>query len=224
MVQKTLMTFILLFVALLSGCATERHIVPTISGDPRLRLNLETPVLMSVYDGRASEDRIDVTSTMRLDLTRLYNDNIEWIPYFQTTPSGRVSIRIRIVTLGAEFGSRLISSATYTNAVQSAQFSATSPWGTVVGLGSSTSSVFEGSFTGEGWWNGAAWIDIEIEDHRFSQTNKFLVPLAAEYRESNIWGYASGDKAARKAWERVSAQLTRVIDAVLHILRENQSK
>ena len=35
-----------------------------------------------------------------------------------------------------------------------------------------------------------------------------------------MWGYSSGDKAARKAWENVSAQLTRAMDEVLRVLRD----
>lgn len=206
--------------ALLAGCATERHIAPRISADPREGLNLETPVLASVYDGRTSGNSDEVALTLRSELARLYGANVEWVPYFESTPPGRVSIRVRIVTLGAEFGSRLISSTAYANAVQSAQYSAVDPWGPVVGLGTGTSSVFVGSFSGEGWWNGAAWLDLEVEDQRDSHADKFTIPLAAEHRESNIWGYASGDKAARKAWERASAQLTRVLDAVLRVVRD----
>ena len=122
--------------------------------------------------------------------------------------------------LGSSFGSRLVSSTTYATAIQSAQFSATGPWGPVVGSATGSSSVFAGSFSGEGWWNGAAWIDVEIQDKRSATQSRFTIPLAAEHREYNMWGYSSGDKAARKAWENASAQLTRAMDDVLRVVRD----
>ncbi|MEK7791534.1 MAG: hypothetical protein AAB306_00105, partial [Pseudomonadota bacterium] len=60
----------------------------------------------------------------------------------------------------------MVSSVAFANAVGSAQASATGPWGSVVGSVSSEQSVLAGSFSGEGWWNGAAWIDLEVQDNR----------------------------------------------------------
>jgi hypothetical protein len=131
-------------------------------------------------------------------------------------------VRVRIVTLGATFGSRLISTTAFANAVSSAQVSATGLWGPVVGSVSSEQTVFAGSFTGEGWWNGAAWLDLELEDHRGMKPVSFTIPIAAEHRESNMWGYASGDKAARTAWQRVAVQLTRAMDTIFRTLRDEQ--
>lgn len=213
---------VLLITMILAGCATERSVTPTIDTTPRTGLQLETPVLASVYDGRTNGDHQDAAKTLKTQLQKIYGDSLEWVPYFKKVPPGRIAIRLRIVKLGSQFGSRLISSVAYANAFHSAQVSATGPWGPVVGSVSSKSSVFAGSFSGEGWWNGAAWIDVEIEDNRQARY-RVTIPLAAEDRESNMWGYASGDKAAREAWENVSAQLMRVMDNALRVLRDTES-
>jgi len=175
--------------------------------------------MTAVFDGRTTGEDQDAASLLKAELTKIYGNNLRWTSYFESVPKGSVSLKIRIVELGSSFGSRLISSATYATAVQSAQVTATGPWSPVVGFATGSSAVYGGTFSGEGWWNGGAWIDLEIQDNRSIPPSRFTIPLAAEHRESNMWGYSSGDKAARKAWEKVSAQLTRAIDEVLRVLR-----
>ncbi len=208
--------------AALTGCATERHILPTLSDAPRVGLDLKPPILSAVFDGRATQDPKEAATQLQADLWRIYGSSIEWTDYFTKTPLGRVAIRVRIVTLGASFGSRLISTMAFANAVSSAQGSATGPWGLVVGNVSAEQSVFAGSFTGEGWWNGAAWIDLEVQDYRGATPIAFTVPIVAEHRESNVWGYASGNKAAEAAWQRVAVQLTRAMDTIFRTVRDQQ--
>ena len=220
LVQIAMVAMIVL--ALLTGCATERHITPTISEAPRAGLELKPPILGAVFDGRATQEPKDAASRLQADLSRIYGTSIEWNDYFNKTPPGRVAVRIRIVTLGASFGSRLISSTAFANAVGSAQVSATGPWGPIVGSVSSQQSILAGSFSGEGWWNGAAWIDLEVQDYRGTKSISFTIPIAAEHRESNMWGYTSGDKAARTAWQRVAVQLTRAMDTIFRTLRDEQ--
>jgi len=209
--------------AVFGGCATERHIAPTLSEPPRTGLELNPPIFGAVFDGRATQDPKDAASQLQADLSRIYGTSIEWDSYFTKTPQGRVTIRVRIVTLGASFGSRLVSSTAFANAVSSAQSSATGTWGAVVGNVSAQQSVFAGSLSGEGWWNGAAWIDLEVQDYRGSKPISFTLPIVSEHRESNMWGYSSGDKAARIAWQRVSVQLTRAMDTIFRIVRDQQS-
>lgn len=204
----------------LASCATERQVSPTIESAPRSGLRLETPVIAAVFDGRSSKDDKDAASKLQAELDRLYGPAIQWQDYFVKTPAGRVAVRIRLVTLGSSFGSRLVSSVAFANAVGSAQVNAVGPWGPVAGTVSSQQSVLAGSFSGAGWWNGAAWVDLEIEDLRGTKPVRFVLPIAAEHQESNMWGYASGDKAARVAWDRAAAQLTRALDAVLRIVRD----
>src|SRR5262249_34326897 len=107
--------------------------------------------------------------------------------------------------------------------IGSAQVTAIGPWGPVVGSVSSQQSILANSLSGEGWWNGAAWIDLEVEDNRGPKRIKFVLPIVAEHRENNTWGYTSGDKAARIAWDNASAQLTRAIDAIARTIRDQQS-
>lgn len=209
-------------VVCLGGCATERTISPSISGSPRTGLVVSPPIVAAVYDGRATQEPKDAAATLQSDLTRLYGPSFEWADYFAKTSAGRVSVRIRIVTLGASFGSRLVSAAAFANAVGSAQVSATGPWGPVVGSVSSQQTVLAGSFSGEGWWNGGAWIDVEVQDNRGQKPITFAVPIVAEHRESNMWGYASGDRAAKMAWDRVGIQLTRALDVIARTVRDQQ--
>lgn len=212
----------LIALTVLAGCATERHILPTLSASPRTGLELNRPMLGAVFDGRAAQEPKDAASQIQTDLSRVYGPAIEWVDYFTKTPPARVAVRIRIVTLGASFGSRLISTTAFANAVSSAQGSATGPWGPVVGSISSQQAVLGGSLSGEGWWNGGAWIDLEVQDLRDTKPSSFTLPIAAEHREFNMWGYASGDKAARDAWERVAAQLTRALDSIIRTVRDQQ--
>ncbi len=213
---------ILITLALLNGCATERVICPIISGTPRTHLVISPAILGSVFDGRTSQIPNDAAAILQTDLSRLYGSSIEWTDYFQKTPAGRVSIRIRIVTLGSSFGSRLVSSVDFLNSVDSAKINAVGPWGPVVGSISSEQTVFGCTFSGEGWWNGAAWLDLEVQDNRGQNPITFTMPIVAEHRESNMWGYSSGDKAARVAWERVAVQLTRALDTIARIIRDHQ--
>ena len=113
---------VMIVLAGISGCATERHIAPTLSAPPRTGLDLKPPVLSAVFDGRASQELMDAASQLQEDLRRIYGPSIEWNDYFTKTPPGRVAVRVRIVTLGASFGSRLISTVAFANAVGSAQW------------------------------------------------------------------------------------------------------
>lgn len=207
---------------LIAGCATERYIAPTLSEPPRAGLDLKPPVLGAVFDGRANQEPKDAALQLQEDLKRIYGSSIEWNDYFTKTPPGRVAVRVRIVTLGASFGSRLVSTVAFTNAVNSAQGNASGSWGTVVGTISTQQSVLAGAFSGEGWWNGAAWIDLEVQDYRGAKPIAFTLPIVAEHRESNMWGYSSGDKAVTTAWKRVSVQLTRAMDTVFRAVRDDQ--
>lgn len=213
---------VIIALAVLGGCATERYIAPTLSEPPRTGLQLNPPVLGAVFDGRATQEPKDAATQLQTDLSRIYGTSIEWDSYFTKTSQGRVAVRVRIVTLGASFGSRLVSSTAFANAVSSAQTNATGPWGSVVGNVSAQQSVLAGSLSGEGWWNGAAWIDLEVQDYRGAAPISFTLPIVAEHRESNIWGYSSGDKAARIAWQRVSVQLTRAMDNIFRAVRDQQ--
>jgi hypothetical protein len=206
----------------LGGCATERAISPTISGTPRTGLVVSPAIVGAVYDGRAAQEPKDAATTLQGNLSHLYGSSIEWSDYFAKTPAGRVSVRFRIVTLGSSFGSRLVSSIAFANAVGSAQASATGPWGPMVGSISSEQSILASSFSGEGWWNGAAWIDLEVQDYRGPKPIVFTLPIVAEHRESNMWGYASGDRAAKAAWDRVGTQLTRAMDVIARTVRDQQ--
>lgn len=212
-----------IFAALVPGCATERTGVPSIAAAPRSDLRLSRPVIGSVFDGRPSGDT-PIAETLRADLARIYGPTMVWRDYFARVPQGDVAMRFRVVALGSVFGSRIISAGAVSTANARAQGSVTGPWGAVVAQATAQQTVFSGAMAAEGWWNGAAWVDVEIEGNRPNQRTRLTIPLVAEHRESNAWGYGSGDRAARVAWERVSAQLIRVVDSSLRILRDEEGR
>ena len=86
LVQIAMVAIIVL--ALLTGCATERHISPTISEAPRAGLELKPPILGAVFDGRATQEPKDAASRLQADLSRIYGTSIEWNDYFNKTPPG----------------------------------------------------------------------------------------------------------------------------------------
>src|SRR5262245_5646847 len=88
-----------LVVITLLGCSAEREISPTIAAAPRSGLVVSPPIIGAVYDGRVKQETMDVAATLQTELSRLYGPSIEWSGYFTKTPNGRVSVRIRIVTL-----------------------------------------------------------------------------------------------------------------------------
>jgi len=220
--HRKAVVIVIIVLASFGGCSTERHIAPTLSEPVRAGLQLNPPALCAVLDGRATQEPKDAALQLQTDLSRIYGSSIEWINYFKKTPQGRIAVRVRVVMLGSTFGSRLVSSIAFSNAVTSAQANASGPWGSVVGNVSAQQSMLAGSVSGEGWWNGAAWIDLEVQDYRGSKPISFTIPIVSEHRESNTWGYSSGDKAARIAWQRASVQLTRAMDTIFRATRDQQ--
>ena len=206
-----------IIILILNGCigATERYISPSIKVAPRVNLQVNTSILCSVFDGRVGEQvPRDSALQIKSDLSKIYGQSIEWNNYFDEVPFGRLAIRIRMVTLGATFGSRLISSSTFVSAVNLSQVNATGNWGSIVGSIISKQSISARSFIGEGWWNGAAWIDLEVDDNRSQERVRFTIPIVAEHRETNLWGYRSADKAAEVAWHQASVHLLRALDTI----------
>jgi len=51
---------VIIALAVFGGCATERHIAPTLSEPPRSGLQLNPPVFGAVFDGRATQEPKDV--------------------------------------------------------------------------------------------------------------------------------------------------------------------
>jgi hypothetical protein len=223
--QSCLAHYLVIIFCLLvvSSCAAHRDITPRISDDPRTSIRLDTPVLISILDSRPADQRTRaVVDSLRADLSRIYGDSLEWTDYFSQTPPGRVAVKIRLLALGADFGSRILVASGYSSTSTHANLTASGPWGPVYGTASGESSTFSSAFSGKGWWVGGAWLESAIHDHRTVPPTTFSVPVAAEHKESNMWGYASGDKAAKAAWQRVSQGLVRVMDAILIVVRDSQ--
>src|SRR5262249_2708660 len=91
------------------GCVTERHVAPEIQSAPRTTLELKSPVLGAVFDGRSAQNNKEAAPRLQAELARIYGPSIQWTEYFSKVQPGKVAVRIRLVTLGSSFGSRLIS-------------------------------------------------------------------------------------------------------------------
>lgn len=210
-------------VILSSGCSTYRTILPEISESPRDGLTLKTPVLVAVLDGRSDKtDTQEITRTLQDGLKRTYGEAIELSGYFSKPKSNQVIVRIRILSLGANFGSRIVTSTAIVSSTSHAEAVATNGWRTVVASANSTQNIFASSFSGEGWWIGTAWIELDIQDNRKSENISFTFPIVAETKESNTWGYASANTAAENAWKIVASQMMRTLDTVLIKLRDEE--
>jgi hypothetical protein len=204
-----------------SGCATQRSFVPSLEEVPREGLRLRVPIRFGVLDARTEKVESDrVVASIRNGLEKVYGPALEWRPFFEATPHGGVTARIRLLACEAKFGSRLVVTSAVERMTATAATAAVSPWGNVVAAAKSEQSIFTASFSGEGWWVGTSWMELEIEDKRFSGSLRMVVPIVAEHRESNVMGYSSADRASRRAWGMAGQGLIRTLDALVTAVRE----
>lgn len=157
---------------------------------------------------------------MREGLSQAYGKSLLWVPYFEETPPGEIALRIRILACGADFGSRLVVASALASASSTGSASASTPWGPVLAEASSQQTLLASGFSGEGWWIGTSWLELQVEDRRFSKRDALLFPIVAENRQSNLWGYRSANQAAQHAWSTVAQGLVRVIDILLVTVRD----
>ena len=221
MKRLSIMLLMLSMILGCNGCATYRTINPSIQGRVRA-VELTKPIVISIMDGRALPDA-KTAAKLKTSLENMYHGSIKWGDYFSVIPKGDIGIKIRIIELGSNFGSRILTSASYASAYSTGTASATGRWGAIAVDANSNQYLFAGNISTDGWWVGTAWIEVKIEDRRQKTPISFTIPLAAEDRKSNTWGYASGDKAAKAAWDRVSVQLTNLLDNIIMVLKENES-
>jgi len=171
-------------VFLLSSCATYRTILPEISEPPRQGLTLKTPVMVSVLDGRGDKtDTEKITKTLQDGLRTAYGNSIELVGFFSKIPDNRIMVRIRFLALGANFGSRIVSGVAIANATSTAEARAQSGWRSVVVSATSNESIFASSFSGEGWWIGTAWVELDVQNKRKDYDISFTLPIVAETKE-----------------------------------------
>lgn len=206
------------------GCATHRWIVPSISESPRQGVALRSPLRIALLDARSEKrDSEEVVDSLSSDLSSIYGDALSWVPYFEETPEGEVALRIRLMACGADFGSRLVTATAIGVASTRSSAWAETPWGPVVASGTSNRTVLANAFSAEGWWVGTAWLELEIDDRRFAEGERISFPIIAENRQSNLWGYPSGDEAAERAWGAASQTLVRVLDNIVVAIRDQET-
>ena len=215
---------VILLLSCLCACATHRSIVPTVSESSRDAISLRSPLRIALLDARTEKENSQaVVQSLQSDLSNIYGESLDWVPYFEETPTGQVAFRIRLMACGADFGSRLVTASAIVVTSSTSSASAATPWGPVMAAGTSEQTLLASGFSGEGWWIGTAWLEIEIEDRRFSEGERFSFPIVAEDRESNLWGYRSGNQAAWSAWGTAAQGLVSVIDAVLVAIRDSET-
>jgi hypothetical protein len=226
-----------------AGCGlsrTTRTVLPQISASPRTSLQADPPLLISVFDAqtqKALDERArkaqdantqkgeskNVVETLKAGLSETYGSSIEWTDYFAEVPDGRTAVKIRLKAIEANHGSRIVSSTSVTNSFTTARAQVSGDWTPVVATASAQQAVFGGNFSADGWWIGVSWLSLEVVDKRGSQTERFSVPLVAERKKHNMWGYESGDAAANEAWGQVEQQLIQVMDKILITVRNQEN-
>jgi hypothetical protein len=205
------------------GCETYRPLAPSVQESPRTGLVLKKPVLVGLFDGRADKkDSAQLLNSLRSGIETAYGGSVQFVEYFASAPADGVFIRIRINELGSRFGSRVIPISTISTQFGVATARA-GTWGPVVARANWSETTLGSGFSAEGWWVGSAWLELGIVNRRGAPTPNLQLPLVAESRESNTFGYASASAAANKAWSTVSAQLFSVLDALLLKVRDEQS-
>lgn len=203
-----------------SACVGHRTLIPSIQESPRQGLSLQRPVRIAILDARPDKhDSDEVVSSLREGLSRIYGDSLVWVPYFEPTPPDEVSLRIRVLACGADFGSRLFAARTLASASSAGSTSVATPWGFVLAEASSQPALLAGDRAGPGWWIGASWLELQLEDRRFG-AEALVFPIAAEDRQPNFWGYWSAHRAAKRAWFQVAQGLVRGIDVLLLAIRD----
>lgn len=205
--------------------ASYRPFTPTLEASYRGDLRVSPPILVAVLDGRTFQDKkgksAEGAPAISQGILHAYGSAVEPTDFFSPVPSNRVAVKVRIMALGANFGSRIVSGTQIANSWASAQASATSTWGSVFATGQSDQFLVASSFSAEGWWVGTAWLEVTVQDGRANPPIEFTVPLVAEDRQSNLWGYTSADRASRNAWAPVSAQLLSLLDKVCILVRDS---
>jgi len=216
-------TFPILFILLFSGCATNRAYIPRLQESSREGLILKSPVLISIFDGRADKTKSgELTASLKNGLNSAYGKSIQWVDYFDSPREGSVLVKLRIKKMDADFGCRFVVASMVATQYSNAKVAATNGWGPVVASVNAQQNLFGGAFSSEGWWVGTSWIDVEITDARKVTPINFIVPLVAEHNESNLWGYKSAEQANKRAWEKISPQLIQLIDNILIKVRDDE--
>jgi len=206
---------------LLAGCSTYKNYSPNIHEPSRDGLSLKQPVIVSVFDGRGNRDGgQNPADKIKSGIKRAYPEAVTFSDYFSATPSGRVRINIRIQELGSQFGSRIVSGVAIANQYGRASALATDGWNTVVASAQSQQTTFGSAMAAEGWWIGAAWLEVTVEDKRANKNISFSFPIVSEHREASMWGYGSAKAATKRAWSIASAQLFSTIDSVVLKVRD----
>jgi hypothetical protein len=206
----------------LIGCTTNRSSIPEISEPQRVGLELRQPLLISVLDSRSEKPKSKaVVSALENGITNAYGSAVKLVPYYDQAPDDHVIVRIRLMANSANFGSRVISSMTINNSINTARATTSDFWRPVITVATEQSSVSH-SFTTEGWWVGTSWLEIELEDTRFDTSERITVPIVAEEKVSNTFGYRSARKASERSWSLASQQLFRLMDSLIIALRDQE--
>ena len=203
----------------LCGCATYAAIDPSVKGYVRL-VEVSRPVVVSVLDGRAGTD-INAVPRLQTSLDRMYKGSIERADYASAVERGDVAVKIRIIEIGSNLGTRIITKKVYLSTFLDEIVSAEEPWRDLAADCSSNRYLLDDDAPIEGWWVGIARIEAKVIDNRQEPPISFTIPLAGEQRRSNFWGHMSAEKSAKQAWNKVSAQLTGLLDGVIEVVKES---
>jgi hypothetical protein len=205
------------------GCATTKEYTPTTFTPPvREGLKLPQPINMAVFDGRSARNE-DLATTLEAGITHAYGTNVRVVPYYAPLEPDSVTVKIRVNQLHSEFGSRVIVVPVLQRRWSTAAAAGTDGWNSVAAAASSYSETLGTGFIAEGWWVGTSQLDVEVSDLSRGRHVVFSVPLVAEKRESNTWGYRTASSVSKKAWNATEVQMMRLIDDVVQkVMNDSQ--
>lgn len=210
--------FFYLFMAglILSSCQTYKTITPSIIGKPRQDFKLYKPIVIAIKDSRANVSNQEETiESLKKGLKSIYGEAIEFKPYFTKTDDNSIAIKINIKEIGSQFGSRVIYYQTIHNQINIASSAAVSSWGSAVATAITTQPIYQDNFIAQGWWMGAAHLEITLIGNLNDNKKIIEFPFVGEDKQSNTWGYKSGEIAAKNAWNKTSDHLLDLIDGVI---------
>ena len=153
--------------------------------------------------------------SIKQGLKTIYGDAIIFKSYFDKTEDSTVAIKINIKEIGSQFGSRVIYYQTVHNQIIAASSAAVTSWGSAVSSVIISQPIYQDNFVAQGWWMGAAYLDISLVDNLNNNKKIIDFPFVGEDKQNNTWGYKSGSIAAQNAWNKTSAHLLDLIDSVI---------
>ena len=211
-----------------SGCETTRVYTPSPSQiASRAGYNIRNKVDIAVFDARADKENNATEENLIQIIKNAYSNSTNIVPFFSPARNNAITLRIKIMHMESRFKSALSFASTANSTIHNfqAQSTAYGAWGGVIQTsGVINSSSLSTTVSGEGRWYGGVYATIDVFDKRNNGLTQFSIPVAAQYDESNTFGYFTADSTVKKAWQDALVKITSFIDATVTYIFENENR